>query len=91
MKHCIHFVSTTSSALTCKIHGIVPITQCSGCADFSMRSRGLGDTIHKGLAKIGITEQRVSQAIKKPCKCDGRRNKLNELFPYKSTEDGTSD
>ena len=41
--------------------------------------RGLGDIVKAGLSAIGITEQRVSKAIGKPCGCGKRAEKLNEL------------
>ena len=40
---------------------------------------GLGDIVKAGLSAIGITEQRVSKAIGKPCGCGKRAEKLNEL------------
>ena len=40
---------------------------------------GLGDIVKAGLSAIGITEQRVSRAIGKPCGCGKRAEKLNEL------------
>lgn len=43
------------------------------------KKRGLGDIVKAGLSAIGITEQRVSKAIGKPCGCGKRAEKLNEL------------
>ena len=43
------------------------------------KRRGLGDIVKAGLSAIGITEQRVSKAIGKPCGCGKRAEKLNEL------------
>lgn len=40
---------------------------------------GLGDMVKAGLSAIGITEERVSQAIGRPCGCGKRVEKLNEL------------
>lgn len=40
---------------------------------------GLGDMVKAGLSAIGITEERVSAAIGKPCGCSERAEKLNEL------------
>jgi len=41
--------------------------------------RGLGDMVKAGLSAIGITEERVSKAIGRPCGCSKRAEKLNEL------------
>ena len=40
---------------------------------------GLGDMVKAGLSAIGITEERVSKAIGRPCGCSERAEKLNEL------------
>ena len=40
---------------------------------------GLGDMVKAGLSAIGITEERVSKAIGRPCGCSKRAGKLNEL------------
>ena len=40
---------------------------------------GLGDMVKAGLSAVGITEDRVSKAIGKPCGCGKRAAKLNEL------------
>lgn len=40
---------------------------------------GLGDMVKAGLSAIGITEERVSAAIGRPCGCSKRAEKLNEL------------
>ena len=40
---------------------------------------GLGDMVKAGLTSIGITEERVSKAIGRPCKCSKRAEQLNEL------------
>jgi hypothetical protein len=40
---------------------------------------GLGDMVKSGLSAIGITEERVSAAIGRPCGCSERAEKLNEL------------
>ena len=43
------------------------------------KKRGLGDIVKAGLSALGITEQRVSKAIGRPCGCGKRAEKLNEL------------
>ena len=51
-----------------------------------MKSRGLGDSIHKFTTKTGIKSvvDRVSNGLNIPCGCEGRREALNMLFPYKN-------
>lgn len=43
------------------------------------KKRGLGDMVADGLAAVGITKERVSKAIGRPCGCGKRQEKLNEL------------
>ena len=45
----------------------------------SPQKAGLGDLVKSGLSAIGITEERVSRAIGRPCGCSERAEKLNEL------------
>ena len=40
---------------------------------------GLGDIVKAGLSAIGITEQRVSKALGRPCGCSKRAETLNAL------------
>ena len=40
---------------------------------------GLGDYVARALSAIGITEERVSAVIGRPCGCSERAEKLNEL------------
>ena len=49
-----------------------------------MKSKGLGDTIHKFTTKTGIKNvvDRVSQGLNIPCGCNSRRNAMNMMFPY---------
>jgi hypothetical protein len=51
-----------------------------------MKSRGLGDSIHNFTTKTGIKSvvDRVSNGLNIPCGCEGRREALNMLFPYKN-------
>lgn len=44
--------------------------------------RPLGDTISKALAMAGITEERVSKWLGRPCGCARRRRKLNSLSKW---------
>jgi hypothetical protein len=52
------------------------------------KSRGLGDTIEKITTVTGIKAvvDAVSEVTKKDCGCNKRKDKLNKLFPYGSTE-----
>lgn len=52
------------------------------------KSRGLGDTIEKITTVTGIKAvvDTVSEVTKKDCGCNKRKDKLNKLFPYGSTE-----
>lgn len=40
---------------------------------------GLGDMVKAGLSALGITEERVSKALGRPCGCGRRREALNAL------------
>jgi len=40
---------------------------------------GLGDRVASALAAVGITKERVSKALGKPCGCAKRQAKLNDL------------
>lgn len=39
----------------------------------------LGDAVHEALSFVGITPERVTAWIGRPCKCPERREKLNNL------------
>jgi len=39
----------------------------------------LGDQLERGLSAVGITKQRVSRLLGRPCKCKERQRRLNEL------------
>lgn len=43
------------------------------------RNLGLGDMVKAGLSAIGITEERVSKVIGRPCGCSKRAEALNAL------------
>ena len=40
---------------------------------------GLGDYVAAGLSAVGITPERVSKALGRPCGCKERQSRLNEL------------
>ena len=48
-------------------------------ADYPHANPGLGDRVASALAAVGITKERVSKALGKPCGCAKRQAKLNEL------------
>jgi hypothetical protein len=41
--------------------------------------RGLGDMVEGVLKSVGITEERVSKVLGKPCGCKERKKRLNSL------------
>ena len=49
-----------------------------------MKSRGLGDTVHKFTKATGIKTMvdRLSDGLNIPCDCESRRKVLNNLVPY---------
>tara|TARA_X000001382_G_scaffold128954_1_gene119821 strand:- start:138 stop:311 length:174 start_codon:yes stop_codon:yes gene_type:complete len=49
-----------------------------------MKSRGLGDSIHKFTKATGIKKavDIVSKGLNIPCGCEARRESLNNLVPY---------
>ena len=50
-----------------------------------MKSKGLGYTIHKFTKATGIKKMvdTVAKATNSDCGCDGRRDTLNRIVPYK--------
>jgi len=50
-----------------------------------MEQKGLGDTIEVITKATGIKAivDAGSKVLKKPCGCQARKQKLNDLFPYK--------
>ena len=50
-----------------------------------MESQGLGDSIEKFTKVTGIKTfvDKVSDGLNIPCGCQQRKEKLNEVFPYK--------
>ena len=51
--------------------------------DNIMKSRGLGDDIHKFTSQTGIKQavDFMSKKLNIPCGCEGRREAMNKLFP----------
>lgn len=52
------------------------------------KSKGLGDTVEKITKATGIKKvvEAVSEVTGIDCGCEGRKDLLNKLFPYKQTE-----
>lgn len=48
-------------------------------ADAVPAKTGLGDIVAAGLAAVGITKERVSKALGRPCNCGQRQEALNAL------------
>lgn len=59
--------------------GLVTDGMCRICIRAGGNQPGLGDMVKAGLSAVGITEERVSKAIGRPCGCGARASKLNEL------------
>jgi len=51
----------------------------------NMKSRGLGDSVHKFTKATGIKKMvdTVSRGLNIPCGCEGRRDAMNMMFPYR--------
>ena len=49
-----------------------------------MKHKGLGDTVEAVTKVTGIKAivDAGAKAFNKPCGCQGRKQKLNDLFPY---------
>ena len=50
-----------------------------------MTSKGLGDRVEKFTTVTGVKTivDKVSQGLNIPCGCQGRKEALNAIFPYK--------
>lgn len=48
------------------------------------RPLGLGDRVEQALSLVGITEERVSKWLGRPCSCSKRKQKLNQLGAWAS-------
>ena len=50
-----------------------------------MKSKGLGDSVHKFTKATGIKKMVdvVSKGLNIPCGCEGRREAMNMMFPYR--------
>lgn len=59
---------------------------CDGCKDYEGQARGAGDLIHSLAKKTGVDKiaNAIERKTKKPCGCNKRRTKLNQLLPRKT-------
>ena len=53
-----------------------------------MKSKGLGDSIEKITKATGIKHMvdTMSEGLNIPCGCQGRKDALNKIFPYKNNK-----
>lgn len=49
------------------------------CPAWLVAPKGLGDLTAEALTAVGITKERVSRMLGRPCKCSKRQQALNEL------------
>jgi hypothetical protein len=82
MRQCVHHKRYISGGVDCDIHGTGLLVRCQGCPEFSRVSRGLGDTVAKAAAAVGVTPERVEAMTGKPCNCPEAKAFWNQLFPY---------
>ena len=45
----------------------------------SCGNTGLGDRLESALTTVGITSERVERWLRKPCYCEERKQRLNQL------------
>lgn len=67
---------------TCSACGIRPSGRRGVCVPCRMQRNaqlGLGDIVAAGLSAVGITKERVSKALGRPCGCGQRQEALNKL------------
>jgi hypothetical protein len=85
--HKVHFAATCHSrgyiledALACVVSRDGDfLTVDETHAAYPKAKAGLGDMVAAGLSSIGITKERVSEAIGRPCGCGERQATLNSL------------
>ena len=54
----------------------------TGKIQLKMKSKGLGDTVEKITKATGIKS--LFERLHGDCGCDERKDKLNQIFPYKN-------
>jgi len=69
-----------------RIYKTPPIRPCPGVgspiAPDNPKPKLLGDRISQALTLVGITEERVSKWLGRPCKCPERRERLNQIHAW---------
>jgi hypothetical protein len=70
-----------AQALPCILldHGNGWVTVDESHKAYPREKPGLGDMVATGLSAVGVTKERVSKALGRPCGCGKRQAKLNEL------------
>ena len=48
----------------------------------SDEDKGVGDTVHRRLGKMGAAFKIFMKSIRAPCGCDRRREEWNQKYPY---------
>jgi hypothetical protein len=56
----------------------------------TQKSKGLGDSVEKVLKATGI-DKVAKKVLGDDCGCEGRKEKLNKIFPYKNVRQFTQD
>jgi hypothetical protein len=51
---------------------------------------GLGDMVAAGLSAIGVTKERVSAVVGRPCGCDGRQAAMNAAGAWLGMSPGST-
>jgi hypothetical protein len=67
-----------SLSYPCRAADVTPYAKIVRCGEKPAR-RGLGDIVAAGLSAVGVTKERVSRALGRPCGCSKRQQKWNEL------------
>lgn len=66
-------------ALVCESCGRRVVTKARIChAICEKQPPGLGDHVASALSAVGITKERVSKALGRPCGCKQRQQKMND-------------
>jgi hypothetical protein len=63
---------------------------CARCDQYAGEARGLGDVVQAVAAATGIKAgvEALAKATGRECGCARRRDKLNQLVPFRRVDDG---
>ena len=63
---------------------------CARCDQYAGEARGLGDVVEAVAAATGIKAgvEALAKATGRECGCARRRDKLNQLVPFRRQDDG---